>query len=45
MEGGLATAIMLIAVGSGGVRSSVAPFIGMSQVESTGRMNFANPSS
>ncbi|EIT77787.1 H+/oligopeptide symporter [Aspergillus oryzae 100-8] len=30
-EGGLATAIVLISPGSGGVRSSIAPFIGMSQ--------------
>ncbi|KAF4212575.1 hypothetical protein CNMCM8980_000756 [Aspergillus fumigatiaffinis] len=34
-EGGLATAIVLIAVGSGGVRSSVAPFIAEQYTETT----------
>ncbi|KAG2418128.1 hypothetical protein HFD88_001229 [Aspergillus terreus] len=34
-EGGLATAIVLIALGSGGVRSSVAPFIAEQYTETT----------
>ncbi|THC88284.1 hypothetical protein EYZ11_012273 [Aspergillus tanneri] len=34
-EGGLATAIVLIAVGSGGVRSSIAPFIAEQYTETT----------
>ncbi|KAB8218150.1 hypothetical protein BDV33DRAFT_192954 [Aspergillus novoparasiticus] len=38
-EGGLATAIVLIALGSGGVRSSIAPFISTSQWKHNGAVH------
>ncbi|GAB1216767.1 hypothetical protein ATERTT37_005985 [Aspergillus terreus] len=37
-EGGLATAIVFIALGSGGVRSSVAPFIAEQYTETTSKV-------